>query len=344
MITISLCMIVKNEEQVLGRCLDSLKGLYDELIIMDTGSTDSTKEIAASYGAKIYDFTWVDDFSKARNAAFEKCTMDYIYSADADEVLDEANRERFRLLKENLLDEIEIVQMLYVNRHEFATTENFEKEYRPKLFKRLRRFTWIEPIHETVNLNPVIYDSDIEILHMPTSLHSKRDLSVFRKATEKNDFISNRLAGMYARELIKSGSDEDIKLAAPFFENAWYDSVHYDGLQGECCCVMTKFARITGDEAEFHKWSSRNIMTGLCGEVCLETAHYYFDKKDYFEAITWAEYAGEKYSPILDIDTPKKAYLLLSNVYKALSLDENAPALFDYGEKADEYLKMAEEQ
>ena len=62
--TISLCMIVKNEEKILRRCLDSLNGIYDEAIIVDTGSTDSTKAIAAEYTDKVYDFEWVYDFSK----------------------------------------------------------------------------------------------------------------------------------------------------------------------------------------------------------------------------------------------------------------------------------------
>lgn len=63
MIQISLCMIVKNEETVLARCLDSIKDLMDEIIIVDTGSTDRTKEIAAGYTDQIYDFAWVDDFA-----------------------------------------------------------------------------------------------------------------------------------------------------------------------------------------------------------------------------------------------------------------------------------------
>ena len=67
MITISLCMIVKNEESVLARCLDSVASMMDEIIIVDTGSTDRTKEIAAQYTSRIYDFTWWDDFSDARN-------------------------------------------------------------------------------------------------------------------------------------------------------------------------------------------------------------------------------------------------------------------------------------
>ena len=70
MITISLCMIVKNEEKILARCLDSVADLMDEIIIVDTGSADRTKDIAARYTKHIYDFQWVDDFSAARNYAF----------------------------------------------------------------------------------------------------------------------------------------------------------------------------------------------------------------------------------------------------------------------------------
>ena len=75
MATISLCMIVKNEEQVLARCLDSVADLMDEIIIVDTGSTDRTKEIAARYTDQIYDFAWIGDFSAARNFSFSKATM-----------------------------------------------------------------------------------------------------------------------------------------------------------------------------------------------------------------------------------------------------------------------------
>ena len=87
MITISVRMIVKNEEKRLKRCLDSLQGLADEIVIADTGSTDATKEIAKRYTDQIYDFTWTGDFSEARNFVFSRATREYIYSADADEVL-----------------------------------------------------------------------------------------------------------------------------------------------------------------------------------------------------------------------------------------------------------------
>lgn len=65
MCTISLCMIVKNEESVLARCLDSVRGIADEIILVDTGSTDATKDIARRYTDKVFDFVWVDDFAAA---------------------------------------------------------------------------------------------------------------------------------------------------------------------------------------------------------------------------------------------------------------------------------------
>ncbi|CEI83373.1 SPBc2 prophage-derived glycosyltransferase SunS [Oceanobacillus oncorhynchi] len=69
MIKVSLCMIVKNEEEVMRQCLDSVKDLCEEIIIVDTGSTDKTKEIAREYTDKVIDFKWIDDFSAARNIA-----------------------------------------------------------------------------------------------------------------------------------------------------------------------------------------------------------------------------------------------------------------------------------
>jgi len=147
MATISLCMIVKNEEAVLDRCLSSIADLMDEIIIVDTGSTDRTKEIASRYTNQIYDFPWQNDFSAARNFSFSKATMDYIYTADADEVLDSENHKRFIYLKKSLLPEIEIVQMKYITSEEYNTVMNICNEYRPKLYKRLREFRWIDPIH-----------------------------------------------------------------------------------------------------------------------------------------------------------------------------------------------------
>ncbi|NOW89453.1 hypothetical protein BCD91_001476 [Clostridium beijerinckii] len=84
---LSLCMIVKNEEETLEKCLLSAKDTVDEIIIVDTGSRDKTKEIALKFTSKVYDFTWCNDFSKARNFSLSKATNDYVLILDADEVV-----------------------------------------------------------------------------------------------------------------------------------------------------------------------------------------------------------------------------------------------------------------
>ncbi|MGD1019107.1 MAG: glycosyltransferase family 2 protein [Verrucomicrobiia bacterium] len=82
---LSLAMIVKNEERCLTRCLESMRGVADEIVVVDTGSTDQTKKIAAEHNARIFDFQWVDDFSAARNFALERSQGDWILVLDADE-------------------------------------------------------------------------------------------------------------------------------------------------------------------------------------------------------------------------------------------------------------------
>ncbi|MBI2655567.1 glycosyltransferase [Candidatus Woesearchaeota archaeon] len=99
--TISLCMITKNEEKYLEQCLNSVKGLADEIIIVDTGSTDKTKEIAKKFNAKIYDFKWVDNFSAARNESLKHATKDWILVLDADEMIEEKDISKIKELAES---------------------------------------------------------------------------------------------------------------------------------------------------------------------------------------------------------------------------------------------------
>ncbi len=288
MITISVCMIVKNEERVLARCLDSLRGLADEIIIVDTGSTDATKQIAAGYTDKIYDFEWIHDFSAARNFSFSKAVMDYIYVADADEVIDEENRQLFLLLKQGLLPEIEIVQMKYANQLAHNTTYNFDMEYRPKLYKRLRTFYWVEPVHENVNLTPVVYDSDIVIHHMPESNHAKRDFGTFQRAIAREGKLSPKLYAMYARELYIAGEAADFEEAYEYFSGF--------AEQEECSererkiyeCILARCCRLYGDFPAFMKFCLHNIADGKASaEVCYELGEYYKELGDYKEAVIW---------------------------------------------------------
>ncbi len=288
MITISVCMIVKDEEAVLGRCLDSLTGLADEIIIVDTGSRDATKQVAARYTDKIYDFQWIDDFAAARNESFAKATMDYIYVADADEVIDEENRERFWILKKTLLPEIDIVQMKYANQLEHNTTYNFDVEYRPKLYKRVRSFRFVDPIHESVVLSPIVYDSDIIIKHLPQSNHAARDFRTFRKVINREGKLSAKLYEMYAKELFIAGTDQDFMDAIPYY-SSFAEGMDCSERERKIYeCVLTRANRLQNDAIGILKYSLKNLAEGKASaEVCYELGEYFFSLGDYKEAVLW---------------------------------------------------------
>src|SRR5712692_10367639 len=91
---VSLCLIVKDEEANLHRCLTSAADLVHEIIVVDTGSADYTKDVALRFGAKAFDFSWVDSFAAARNESIRRATGDWILWLDADEWLDEDNRRK----------------------------------------------------------------------------------------------------------------------------------------------------------------------------------------------------------------------------------------------------------
>src|SRR5206468_7897001 len=95
---VTLTLIVRDEETNLSNCLGSVRGVFDEIVVVDTGSVDRTKEIAQEYGARVFDFPWIEDFAAARNAALALATGDYAFWLDADDVLDPPERDKLRAL------------------------------------------------------------------------------------------------------------------------------------------------------------------------------------------------------------------------------------------------------
>ena len=145
MTQLSLCTIVKNEEINLPRCLESVKGVVDEMVILDTGSTDGTVEIAKGFGASVAYFEWVGDFSMARNAALEYVKGDWVLVLDADEVL---NRQIVPQLREAIASQDSLVVNLI--RQEVGAAQS-PYSLVSRLFRHHQDLRFTRPYHASID-------------------------------------------------------------------------------------------------------------------------------------------------------------------------------------------------
>jgi glycosyltransferase involved in cell wall biosynthesis len=186
MITLSLCMIVKNESQNLARCLDSVKAFVDEIVIIDTGSSDSTIEIAQNYGAKVDYFAWCNDFAAARNYSLSKATGEWILFLDADEELviesnhasdpDPIRNQVSRHLRSNPELSAFLVPLRDLNQETFAPSQI-------RLFRNRRDLQFVGRFHERLAIadaQTTLLDK-IHILH-----HGYTTESVVQKNEARN--------------------------------------------------------------------------------------------------------------------------------------------------------------
>lgn len=198
---LSLCIIAKNEEDVIGRCLQCARKIADEVIVVDTGSNDKTKEIAKSYTEKVYDFKWCEDFSKARNYSFSKATNKYVMWLDADDVITDDNIQRIIELKKSGLTGIDIVMMKY----DIAFDESGKSTYsyyRERIINMEKGYKWVSPIHEVIVPSGNIVYLDISIEHRKERENEKgRNLKIFKNMINNNIEFDARQKFYYSREL-----------------------------------------------------------------------------------------------------------------------------------------------
>ena len=141
---LTVCLIVKNEEKFLGRCLDSVRGLASQIVVVDTGSTDRTVAIALEHGAEIHEFAWTDDFSAARNAALEHATGDWVLMLDADEELTAEGREKLPLAMANPAVMAWRLPLMDVGREANGFT------YVPRFYRNAPALFYLGRVHEQV--------------------------------------------------------------------------------------------------------------------------------------------------------------------------------------------------
>ncbi len=190
---ITLCMIVKNEEKKLRACLESFHDLCSKIVIIDTGSTDATKTIAASFGAEVFDFSWADDFSTARNFALEKVTTDWTMMVDADDVLDELAREELRKHLQKISPNTLGIFLPYV--YSPGLGSEAVSAYLPRIWKTNTGFRYVLPVHEYLDIQPGLLEQfevwNIPIVHAKNeedfSVSNKRNIAMLENAFAHGD-------------------------------------------------------------------------------------------------------------------------------------------------------------
>ncbi len=184
-------MIVRNEEEFLTKSLQSIKGVVDEIILVDTGSTDSTVDIGRRLGARVLFHEWRNDFSEARNFALSSATGDWILVIDADEELDEETRTKLRdFVEASDADGLEITV-----RSEMPETDilKYEDSKIVRLFRNRSEYRYAMPIHEQVRLSieksgGIIASSDLLIVHHG---YARRTVQGNESRTQRNLKVLN---------------------------------------------------------------------------------------------------------------------------------------------------------
>ena len=287
---VSLCMIVRDEEKVLERCLKSVVDVVDEIIIVDTGSVDKTKEIAAKFTDKIYDFPWIDDFAAARNFAFSKGTGNYLMWMDADDVFPSLEKRKFFDLKEELKQNpADVVMMVYDTGFDKNGSVTFSY-YRERLIRNCPHAKWQGCVHEVIVPFGNIIRKDIHIEHRKeVEVYSDRNLRIYEKMLSEGRKLDEREQFYYGRELFYHGKYEK---AAEVFQiflkepTAWLEN------KLEAVRFLSYSLQALGRTEE----ALAALLQGLwlappTGEHCCDLGKYFYEREEWENAIFWYENA-----------------------------------------------------
>lgn len=289
MISISLCMIVKNEEAVLARCLDSVKPIVDEINIVDTGSTDKTVEIAKQYTDRVFHFPWTGKFADARNESFKYASKEYILYLDADDIILEKDLEKLKKLKATLDPRVDSVSMYY----DAATDEygNVTLRYRRnRLVKASKNYQWYGDCHQYLNVSGYIINSDISITHCKLKHSIGRNLAIYQNKIKRGDSFTPRDYFYYGNELKDHQRYEEaiesykknIELSEGWVEDKIYACIN----MADCYRFLSDQEReITALFQSFHFGKPKP-------EAMSRIGFHFMKKKDYPTAIYWFEAAA----------------------------------------------------
>ena len=311
-LTLSLCMIVKDEEEMLPRSLAAVKDAVDEMIVVDTGSTDRTVEIAESFGAKVLHHEWTGDFSAARNVSFDAATSDWIVYLDADEVLIDEDRERLHELTGRVWREaFYLVETNYTG--DLSDGEGLTHNAL-RVFRNRPEYRFEGRIHEQIAQTLPTFNSE-RLEASTVRIEHFGYLAAVRDAKEK----SRRNIELLEKQLAEGGSGpflhfnlgsehaaagENAK-ALGEFKNAW-EILERDGFGGygfvpALAARLTKAYRVNGDLAGARRQADEGLeLFPAFTDLVLEKAHSYAQENRFGEA-------AEQFELCLELgDAPSK--------------------------------------
>lgn len=285
MVSVSLCMIVKNEEEVLERCLSCAAGLVDEIIIVDTGSADRTKEIAARFTDLVFDFPWRDDFAAARNESFAHASMDYCMWLDADDVLLEEDRAAFLELKETLDPAVSVVMAPYHTGFDESGRVTFSY-YRERLIKNHAGMSWEGAVHEVVTPVGRIHYADFAVTHRKAHPGDPdRNLRIYQAQLDRGEALEPRQQFYYGRELYYHQRwEEALAVFEQFLEEGrgWAENC----IDACCQCAYCQ-EQLERPEAALAALFRTFAYDRPRAEVCCELGRWFFQRERYSQAAYW---------------------------------------------------------
>jgi hypothetical protein len=289
--TISLALIVRNEERTLGRCLASLEGAVDEIVVVDTGSNDRTKTVASRYTDRTFDFPWYQDFGAARQFAFDQATGDWVMWVDADDVV--LGAEHIKSLTANAPADVGVFYWRYITDRDAWGNPHCEF-WRERCVRNDGTFRWAGRVHEVLvpqQSCAIVRSPDVVVEHYgeedrgPEKL--RRNLDILEKEyAESGESPSPRLLFYLGREYASAGYvDRALAAFSRYLDVATWDEERY--------LAQTQVASLHQAQRQYEKAIDADLQAlKICPhwpDAYFGLARTYYFLRDWHRVIHWTE-------------------------------------------------------
>lgn len=284
--TLSVCLIVKDEQDVIGRCLNCVCKFADEIIVVDTGSTDMTVAEVMKFTDKVYFFKWCDDFSAARNFAFEFATCDLLMWLDADDVITDENCKKISDLK-YAFDGYDMAVLPYAAAFDGDTpTLVYSRE---RIFRRSGNYRFSGAVHEAVVPRGKILYSDAAVYHKKVKENEPmRNLRILQKIIAGGGELDERQKFYYGRELL---FNRMFREAACVLEDFLLGDGWSVNKTEACLNLYCAYKNLGKEERAIGALLRSFTVAAPCSQACCILGEYFMAKQEWTASAYWYETA-----------------------------------------------------